>query len=371
MTHHHRVGLLRNVVICGLAACMLAPASASDSLTLPDGRRMVAGGDYDAGAMPPRYSFIVYRYSADGSLDTSFDGDGAAIVPIWDYYEFADALALQPDGKIVVGGNAADPAARNDPACYPAFCRYYPALIRLNADGSLDRSFNGNGKLILAIGDANSGAEVGEFGTLTDITLDPDGRIVVWGGNTAVARVNADGTLDKTFTGTSQVASEYASSYQGLWWGAPAGSEPGWGLALTQQGDVIVADWLTYDAAGRATWLATAAHKMADGSYAGDLYAFAGSSFDCVGYNCEGFSGGQKVGAATLAFDDASNGKLHLHAGRRAHHQGDHPRGLRAPAHLRPRSCGGPRAGDELPGPVVGRARGRGPGMGTLSRASG
>ena len=325
MRHHHRVGLLRNVAICGLAACMLAPASpfaspatippgfdvtVLDSLALPDGRRMVAGGGYDAGAAPPMYSFIVYRYSADGSPDTSFDGDGVAIVPIWGYYEFADALALQPDGKIVVGGNAADPAGMTDPQCHPATCRGHPALIRLNADGSLDGSFNGNGKLVLAIGDANSGSEVAEFGTLTDITLDADGGILVWSGSAVVARVNANGTLDKAYAGTNPVAREYASSYQGLWWGAPAGSEPGWGLALTQQGDVIVADWLTYDDAGRATWLATAARKIAEGSYVGILYAFTSSPFDCLSYDCEGLSGGRKIGPVMLTFDDASNGSF-------------------------------------------------------------
>ncbi|MGE5088225.1 MAG: delta-60 repeat domain-containing protein [Candidatus Levyibacteriota bacterium] len=316
MARHSLGNLLRTIAACAWAAGSLWQGSAlagsdtvsSESLVLPDGRSLFVVG-YEPGT-DMTYGFALYRTTVDGDVDSGFGDHGYVTVPIWGYYEFADAMALQPDGRIVVGGNAADPAGMTDPQCHPALCRYYPALIRLNADGSLDRSFNGNGKLILAIGDANSGSEVAELGTLTDVTLDADGRMLVWSGSVAVARVNADGTLDKTFVGTNQVAREYASSYQGLWWGAPAGSEPGWALALTQQGDVIVADWLTYDAAGRATWLATAARKMADGSYAGNLYAFAGLPFDCTSYDCEGLSGGQKVGTAKLGFADANSGSF-------------------------------------------------------------
>jgi hypothetical protein len=44
-------------------------------------------------------------------------------------------------------------------------------------------------------------------------------------------------------------------SYQGLWWNAPGGSESGWGVNITHQGNIIFATWFTYDAQGKGMWL--------------------------------------------------------------------------------------------------------------------
>lgn len=317
MARQNRGVLLRSIVACGWAvgAIWQPSALAADyppdppftpvrSLTLQYGPTFSLGGYAFSAGPPSRYAFAVYWSYADGRWPSS--ESGGALVPIWGYYEFADALAVQPDGKIVVGGNAADPVSRADPACHPAFCRYYPALIRLNADGSVDPSFNGNGKIVLAIGNANSGPEVADLGTLTDIALEPGGKILVYSGATAVARVNSDGTLDKSFVATSQVAREYASSYQGLWWNA-GGTEPGWGLALSQQGDVIFAVWLNYDAAGKARWLSVAANRTGEGSYAGTLYETRGPAFSRASFDPANVQA-TAVGSATLAFDDANTG---------------------------------------------------------------
>jgi uncharacterized delta-60 repeat protein len=205
------------VLLCAIADALWAQATPPQfygsgivSLALPDGRRLIGGASqtqFDNGPPYGTYTFAVKRLNSNGNADLSFGGTGLVVTPIWGDYEFVDALLLQPDGKIIVGGNAADPAAYSD-QCYPAFCGYYPALVRLNDDGTIDQSFNGTGKLILAIGYANQG-EVGDFGTLTGLALEGDGRIIVLSDGTAVARVNADGTLDRTFVGTSQVAHEY------------------------------------------------------------------------------------------------------------------------------------------------------------------
>ncbi len=45
------------------------------------------------------------------------------------------------------------------------------------------------------------------------------------------------------------------TSYQGLWWNSPAGSESGWGINLTHQGDVLFASWFTYGADGNPLWI--------------------------------------------------------------------------------------------------------------------
>ena len=63
-----------------------------------------------------------------------------------------------------------------------------------------------------------------------------------------------------------------AANYQGLWWNSPAGSESGWGINVTHQGDTIFVTWFTYDAAGNAWWLAMAAEKTSTNTYSGPLY---------------------------------------------------------------------------------------------------
>jgi len=186
----------------------------SDPLVTADGKRLTGVLIARcAGVSPYAYALAVQRLNADGSADHSLNRSGIAVVPIWGYYEFADAIAVQPDGKILVGGNAAVPRPVTEvDSCYPAFCRYFPSVVRLNDDGTLDRTFNGTGKIVLAIGDENTGPyeDVGEFGTLTGMVLQDDGKVLIMAGEAPVARLLADGTLDSTFSGPAPPAREYA-----------------------------------------------------------------------------------------------------------------------------------------------------------------
>jgi len=141
--------------------------------------------------------FCVARLNVDGTYDTSFDGpagngDGKFILPVGTGNDRARALAVQPDGRILIAGSCFG-VSTND-AC----------VVRLNADGTFDTSFdgpsgNGNGKLLLPIG-----ASASAFSALT---LQPDGKIVLLGdcvgGNAdfCLARLNADGSYDSTFDG--------------------------------------------------------------------------------------------------------------------------------------------------------------------------
>jgi uncharacterized delta-60 repeat protein len=179
-------------------------------LVMSDGRVLHSGGaGRDVNAF--RYSFTVSRRNPDGSYDTSFNGTGTAMVPIWHSYEFAGALALQPDGKILVGGTAFDPA-HPGPECHPALCWFFTTIVRLNADGTLDRSFNGTGKVILTIGELNMSGDIEDdaayFGGME---LDPEGRITIFSYNKqfATARINPDGTVDRSFKGIGPTAREY------------------------------------------------------------------------------------------------------------------------------------------------------------------
>ena len=99
---------------------------------------------------------------------------------ISDGYTRVEAVAVQPDGKIIAGGNF--PLANGIAK---------PGLARFNADGSLDQSFTG------------------VSGFFMDIVVQPDGKILVAGSATGVARLNSDGSADATFTpgvGTSSVS---------------------------------------------------------------------------------------------------------------------------------------------------------------------
>ncbi len=125
--------------------------------------------------------FAVARYNANGTLDNTFDGDGVAVAPVPSVGQ-ANAVAIQTDGKILVGGFAAGDFA----------------LVRFNTNGSLDTTFDGDGIAILVLADSQS---------INDIAIQPDGKIIA-GGTTGgnpnpidfmVARFNANGSIDTTF----------------------------------------------------------------------------------------------------------------------------------------------------------------------------
>ncbi len=85
--------------------------------------------------------------TAAGSLDTAFDGDGKATTDFGGYYDAADSVAVQSDGKIVVAGHAGDDPGGDE-----------IALARYNANGSLDGAFGGDGKVTT---DSGSGHHLG------------------------------------------------------------------------------------------------------------------------------------------------------------------------------------------------------------------
>jgi uncharacterized delta-60 repeat protein len=125
----------------------------------PDGKLVAAGyiafyGDWD---------FALARYNPDGSLDTSFDGDGKTTTNFGGSYDYAFALTQQPDGRLVAAG-----ASGTQPWADGDF-----ALARYNPDGSLDLSFAGDGRLTT---DFAGGSDEGHT-----LALQPDGRIVVAG----------------------------------------------------------------------------------------------------------------------------------------------------------------------------------------------
>ena len=101
-------------------------------------------------------------------------------------------------------------------------------------------------------------------------------------------------------------AREPAPNVQGLWW--KDASESGWGINLTQQGDVLFATWFTYDENGHGLWLVMSDGKrVGDASYEGTLYRMRGPAFDATPFDPAKVSA-TPVGNASFSFADADHG---------------------------------------------------------------
>ena len=98
-----------------------------------------------------------------------------------------------------------------------------------------------------------------------------------------------------------------ATNFQDLWWAAPAESEPGWGVNLTQQGTTIFATWFTYDANHDPLWLSVTAPQTGPNTYSGTLYLTNGPAFDSVPFD-PAKVGRTAVGTATFTFSDGNKG---------------------------------------------------------------
>ncbi len=140
----------------------------------PDGRILI-GGDYLSVNGVPQNG--VARLRSDGSLDPTFNSGGNPTNGQTRVF----ALALQPDGKVLVGGNFIHSQTFSS-----------NSLFRLNSDGSIDASFRSALPLILMV---------------RALWLQPDGRIFVGGGlrggpGRAIHRLLPNGQLDPTFSAT-------------------------------------------------------------------------------------------------------------------------------------------------------------------------
>lgn len=97
-------------------------------------------------------------------------------------------------------------------------------------------------------------------------------------------------------------------NYQGLWWNAPAGTQPGWGLAIDHQGDTLFVAWFTYDSTGAGRWMVMPnGARTTDSTYAGDIYRTTGPAFNARPWDPAEVAS-TKVGSGTLTFSSARNG---------------------------------------------------------------
>lgn len=176
----------------------------------PDGKLVLVGSTSATGGG----DFAIARLNADGSPDTTFATGGKETVDFGGL-DAAAAVALAPDGKIVVAGQGGPGRDM--------------VVTRLNIDGSIDTSF----------APATAGKAFVDFGA-TDlangVVVGPDGKIVLDGatsavgsGDFAVARLTASGLLDPTFSGDGKLTLGYG-----------AANESALAIALQQNGRIVV-----------------------------------------------------------------------------------------------------------------------------------
>jgi len=103
-----------------------------------------------------------------------------------------------------------------------------------------------------------------------------------------------------------RAAAKSTVNVQGLWWGGA--SQSGWGVNLTQQGDIVFATWFTYDASGKGQWLVMSdGEAISETAFSGTLYRTTGPAYTAATFDPSKVTL-TPVGTATLSFNDASNG---------------------------------------------------------------
>jgi uncharacterized delta-60 repeat protein len=138
---------------------------AYDAALQPDGKIVAAGTTvFDFGVQEP---FALTRFNSNGTVDTTFGTGGLVLIDFGSFAQSANAVLVQPDGKIITVGY---PNTELDDSDF--------LLARCNPNGSLDPSFGVGGKVRTSLGDLNSGAN--------DALLQPDGKIVAVGFNPTV-----------------------------------------------------------------------------------------------------------------------------------------------------------------------------------------
>lgn len=184
----------------------------------PDGKIIVAGG-----SPPGDHGLLLARYLRDGSLDPTF-GHGGYVETPFAYWAFVHAIALEPDGKIVVAGASYQGDYQGDDQILSEF-----TLARYNSDGSLDTSFGTDGFTNTVIPEQQQPQACAPYSTATvnALAVLPSGEILAAGGSEwndgcdshsptyssfALARYTPSGSLDPTFgdAGITQTTSHAA-----------------------------------------------------------------------------------------------------------------------------------------------------------------
>ena len=163
-----------------------------------------------------------HLFGASGSLDPTFGTGGKVTTDFSAGEDAARAVVVQPDGKIVVAGRTSGDFA----------------LARYNSNGTLDSTFGTGGKVTTDFAGGQDGAG--------GLALQPDGKIVVAGGaasglhsDFAIARYNANGTLDATFGNGGKVTTDFSGS-----------EDVAFGVVIQTDGKIVAAGAASHVVAG-------------------------------------------------------------------------------------------------------------------------
>ena len=202
--------------------------AANDVVVQPDGKIIASGLASTSGSQA---NFAIVRYNENGTLDTTFSGDGKVSTSFTPKSDSVQGVVVLGDGDIVAAGIAGYQSAN------PKM-----ALARYNSNGTLDTAFGGgDGKATI---DFTPGDDA-----VWAVVLQPDEKIVVAGvagpsdGKIALFRANPDGSLDPSFGGDGRVTTNFTPKY-----------DESLGVALQTDGRIV--------AAGSAGW-GTANPKLA------------------------------------------------------------------------------------------------------------
>jgi uncharacterized delta-60 repeat protein len=299
----------------------------------PDGKIVVAGGTTTG--------FALARYNGNGTLDTSFGPGGEVDTPLGQWKSSANALLLQPDGKLIlVGSTPTDSAGDAD---LWEIARYTPA-------GSLDASFGTGGIVggtfgagadahgaalypsgtadagkIVVVGDTASGRGMarylpdgspdGAFGMdgevvttanndLMSVAIAADGKLVVAGGNGSqtVARYNANGSVDSTF-GTLGIVSTAIGT----------GNSYASAVILQSNGDIVTVGYATNSTKSLFTVARYLPSEPEIGSFtASPNPVTSGSSTTLTASNITDANPGATVTRVTFYYYDGNGNKVTL-----------------------------------------------------------
>jgi uncharacterized delta-60 repeat protein len=191
----------------GYVVTDIAPGLHDQAMTLAiqsDGK-IIVGGAANNGT---NFDATLARYHTNGSLDTTFNATGYVLTDFGFGSDYINSVAIQTDGKII-GCGSATTAGLNE----------HVALARYHSNGSLDTTFNTTGRVVTPA--------TGFTDYCYNVIVQPDGKIIAAGGSydggfeydTFLFRFHPNGSLDTTFNGTGKVISTIgtdSAAYQAL-----------------------------------------------------------------------------------------------------------------------------------------------------------
>jgi uncharacterized delta-60 repeat protein len=238
--------------------------SIDDLAIQPDGKIVLVGWQFTT---PPPYStdtveadIVVKRLNPDGTPDAGFAQGGTLVLDVplntQRAYNIANAVALQPDGKIVVGGYSRRVGQTSELA----------TIVRLQPSGLLDSSFNGGGGA-----DSGPGIAIDRMGRVTDLQLDSQGRILATGTWDRVG-LDAEAFAERYLANGARDDSGFTDAVFGWATGNRDGAER---TALQPDGRLVIAGYTDTSTTFQAAVARIGASGGLDSGFSGDgLFAY-------------------------------------------------------------------------------------------------